>query len=226
MPDMDATVTRPAAPAASWLRLGRYGFGQRLALVAAAMAGSVAIAYGANLASRTALWQVVRACVWDQSTLGSPLPCLKVERDFTVLRPPFGGPDTILTPTVRVIGIEDPQLQAPDAPNYFALAWAQRGFIPTRGDALPPDAPVMLAVNSRLARSQDQLHLHMGCMAPDFADRLEGALGPRSRTWFRGPDMGVGLELWTYRTGTDSLDGVAPFRLARDLAGNARALAR
>ena len=105
------------------LRLSEYGWGRRALLIVAALVGSAAFAYAANLASRNALWQVVRACALDQTTAGSPLPCLEVnladgvERGYAVLRPPVGQPDTILTPTRRIVGLEDPQLQAPGRPT-------------------------------------------------------------------------------------------------------------
>ena len=218
-------LSRPASRSASSgrRRLHDFGWARRAFLIVAAFVGSAAIAYGANLASRNALWQVVRACVLDKTTTGSPLPCLEVDLDdsagFAVLRPPFGRPDTILTPTRRIVGLEDPQLQAPGAPNYFALAWDARHWLPVADGASPAEDRVTLAVNSRLARTQDQLHVHIGCLSPSFASRLKvGALGPARDTWFRGPDMGPGLELWTYRTAKDwgALD---PFRLLPKLAG-------
>ncbi len=230
---MDASMTQTTARPArllSRLRLSEYGWAPRIALIAATLVGSAAFAYAANFASRTALWQVVRACTLDKSTLGSPLPCLDVnldggaERGFAVLRPPFGAPDTILTPTRRIVGLEDPALQAPDTPNYFALAWEARRHLP--GRTAPADERVALAVNSTLARSQDQLHIHIGCLTPDFAERLQSpGLGPRTGVWRRGPDLGKKLEFWTYRSGSRDWAGLEPIRLARDLVGQ-RALAR
>lgn len=215
----------------SRLRMSEFGWARRTALVAATLVGSAAFAYAGNFASRTALWQVVRACTLDKTTLGSPLPCLEVnlddgaERGYAVLRPPVGNPDTIVAPTRRIVGLEDPALQAPDAPNYFALAWQSRRFLPG-GQALA-DERVALAVNSTLARSQDQLHIHIGCLTPGFAQRMRvRALGPNAGVWFRGPDIGRKLELWTYRSGSRDWAGLEPFRLARDLVGDERALAR
>ena len=203
------------------LRLSDYGWGPRIALVAAALVGSVAVAYAANLASRNMLWQVARVCALDKTTTVSPLPCLEanVEAGYAVLRPPFGRPDTILTPLKAIRGLEDPQLQAPDAPNYFALAYGERRWAPAAPGKLA------LAVNSRLARSQDQLHVHMGCLSAEFASRLDGALGPRAAEWFHAGEMGPGLELWTYRGGKD-IGALAPFHLLKGLLGDEKALAR
>jgi CDP-diacylglycerol pyrophosphatase len=222
---MSTLVTRAARP--SIFSLSRYGWGQRVLLVALALIGSAAFAYAANLASRNALWQVTRVCALDRETTGSPMPCLEVNladgraHGYAVLRPPFGRPDTILTPTARVVGLEDPFLQGEDAPNYFALAWDARRWLAPE----PASERVALAVNSRLARSQDQLHVHIGCLSPDFMDRLKGGVGPKPGVWFRGPDMAPGLEFWTYRSGKD-VSALAPFRLLKSLVGDAAAMRR
>ena len=225
---MSALSTRPAQGRALFGRFSDYGWGRRGLLVAVALLGSAAFAYGANLASRLALWQIVGLCAIDKETTGSPFPCLEVNlaqgraRGFAVLRPPIGSPDTILTPTARIVGLEDPRLQAAEAPNYFALAWDERRWL--EGAA---EDRLALAVNSRLSRSQDQLHIHMGCIASDFAEHLANdALGPKTATWFRAPDLAPGLELWTYRSGAKDLAGLAPFRLLKDLVGDPGAMRR
>jgi CDP-diacylglycerol pyrophosphatase len=228
---MNTLTQSPVAPF-SYLRLRRFGWARKLALGAAALLGSAAIAAGANFASRHALWQVVRACTLDSATLGRPLPCLEVDvsqgeaRGWAVLRPPLGAPDTILTPTKAIVGLEDPSLQAPDTPNYFALAWAARRWLAKSDGTTPPDERVALAVNSRLARSQDQLHVHIGCLIPSFSHQIDDALGPRIGEWRRGADMAPGLELWTWRTGANDLSRLDPFRLAHALVGDAGAMAR
>ena len=196
-------------------------------MIVAALVGSAALAYAANIVRRNALWQVVQACALDKATTGSPLPCLEVNGDgadgYIVLRPPIGQPDTILAPTRRVAGIEDPFLQTAEAPNYFALAWDARRWLSPE----PTAQRVALAVNSRLARSQDQLHVHIGCLTAEFAGRLGGrALGPATGRWFRAPDMAPGLELWTYRSGAEDLGSLAPFRLLHSLVGDAATMKR
>jgi CDP-diacylglycerol pyrophosphatase len=225
-------LLRRAERGLAFARLSQYGWVRKTLLVVAALLGSAAFAAGANLAGRYALWQVVRACMLDKATIGAPLPCLEVDtsegeaRGWVVLRPPIGAPDTILAPTRRIVGIEDPSLYAPDVPNYFALAWAARRWLVTADGGAPADDRVALAVNSGLARSQDQLHVHIGCVAARFSRSLEHALGPASATWFRGPDIAPGLELWSYRSGVKDWARLEPFRLARTLVGEEKALAR
>ena len=96
------------------------------------------------------------------------LPCLDVnvsegnERGYAILRPPFAASDLILAPTRKIVGVEDPSLQASDAPNYFEDAWNAHRLLQ---DALQKPVArdeIVLAVNSRQARTQDQLHIHIG----------------------------------------------------------------
>src|SRR5579871_1941315 len=104
-------------------------------VVSAAVALMVSTAFAAYAMElrRMALWQVVRACVADYKLTGAPFPCLDVnlsggeELGSVILRPPLSD-DTILAPTRRITGIEDPFLQSPQAPNYFDAAWRARAF--------------------------------------------------------------------------------------------------
>jgi CDP-diacylglycerol pyrophosphatase len=133
---------------------------------------------GGGAVERHALWQVVRACVADHQSTGAPFPCLAVElsggidRGYVVLRPPFGAPDTILAPTRQVLGVEDPWLQSPAAPNYFAAALQARSFVKRLDGSEPRLSEVALAVNSRFTRTQDQLHIHIGCASPQVQQAM------------------------------------------------------
>ena len=172
----------------------------------------------------------MRACLLDKATTGAPLPCLEVDvsggeaRGFAVLRPPFGEPDTILTPTRPIVGLEDPRLQAPDAPNYFALAWDARRLLATAGGEAPP------TIASRSPSTRASRARRTSCMCTSAAWRRtsrracrRARLDRSKGAWFRGRDMGPGLELWTYRTGEADLAHVEPFRLARALVSDERA---
>ena len=188
-----------------------------------------AVAWGAGV-QRQALWPVIQACVATYKLTGSPFPCLKVDlqggqaRGFIVLRPPIGDPDTILSPTRRVTGVEDGFLQSPDAPNYFAEAWNARSFL----GGGPIDATrVGLVVNPAVVRSQDQMHIHIACLVPEAAAALR-AFAPRAPIgeWAKLGPLIPHSVFWIYRTGQSDLAGVYPFRLAAEgLAGMARSRA-
>jgi CDP-diacylglycerol pyrophosphatase len=155
----------------------------RLLLVAGAllmMTAFVAFAVGLN---RQALWQVVRACVADFKLTTAPYPCLEVnlsggeDRGYVVLRPPLMH-DLILSPTRQIVGIEDPFLQLSDAPAYFDAAWRARSFLADAGGRPPNRDAVALVVNSAVERTQDQLHIHIGCLLPTV-QRAIAATAPR-----------------------------------------------
>ena len=137
----------------------------------------------AQAGGRDALWPVVRTCVTAYRLFGVSFPCLKVElpdnnldKGYAVLRP-LKSDDLILSPTRESAGVEDPMLRTPETPNYFAAAWRARALL--KGpDGNPPERDeVALVVNSRRARSQDQLHIHIGCLHPEARRFLDTAAG-------------------------------------------------
>ena len=144
-------------------------------MVAAAL---LALSNSAVARDRAALWAVVQACRINHAITGAAFPCLEVnEADggrsgYAVLRPPFDN-DFILTPTRKIAGVEDPSLEAADAPNYFDLAWRARSVL-NGGGPPPAREDVALAVNSQLARTQDQLHI----ISAAFRTKPGGRLPP------------------------------------------------
>ena len=210
-----------------WVSPARNRFairGWRGALVAAIafvfVAGGVAVAMGAQ---RLALWGVVQMCTANQTMFGRPFPCLKVDVSngaglgWAVLRPPFGPPDTILTPTTKIIGIEDPWLLSAEAPNYFRDAWNMRSFVQTRDGGRSARDNMAVGINSRMARSQDQLHIHIGCLTPDVWRPLQ-SIAPKLpiNTWTDIGPIVEGADFHALRIASDDLNGVNPFRLAMD----------
>lgn len=194
---------------------------------------AVAFAFAAAAASleisRGALWKVVQTCVANRALTGSAFPCLKVdvsqgvERGYVILRTPVGAPDLILAPTRKIVGVEDPSLQASGAPNYFEDAWNARAFLTDRRRQPLAPTDVALAVNSRLSRSQDQLHIHIGCLSARMRRKLQTVAPelPTDRWAPIGGPVNVanapdGAGLWARRIDGDTLAGVNPFRLAAE----------
>jgi CDP-diacylglycerol pyrophosphatase len=182
---------------------------------------------------RGALWRVIQSCVADHALTGASFPCLDVmsggkERGYVVLSS-LANSDLILAPTTKISGIEDPRLQSLEAPNYFEDAWSARVFL-TAGHKIPlAHDDVALAVNSRESRSQDQLHIHIGCLSGETKQTL-ASLGlqlPEDR-WVRiGQPMTVGKGLhaagfWGRRVARESLAEVNPFRLAAEALTTAK----
>ncbi|MDT5091283.1 MAG: CDP-diacylglycerol pyrophosphatase [Mycobacterium sp.] len=177
-----------------------------------------------------ALWKIVAGqCVPDETAHGDPAPCADVDvaagqpRGYAVLKDIVGATQFLLIPTARVAGIESPELLAPGAPNYFAAAWRARRFVEQRaGRALPRDW-VSLAVNSAMARTQNQLHIHIDCVADDVRDALAEHTGEVGTSWapFTVPLRGHRYDAIAVQG--DDLDGTDPFTVLADGLAGARA---
>jgi CDP-diacylglycerol pyrophosphatase len=105
----------------------------------------------------------------------------------------------LLIPTARVTGIEDPAVLAPNAPDWFAAAWAGRGLVAQKLGRPLDRSWVILAINSPTARSQMQLHIHVGCVLPAIRAELESRAAMQPGIW----------------SAPDFLDGRHPYRVMR-----------
>src|SRR5689334_17150109 len=126
-----------------------------------------------------ALWNIVHGqCVPDQQEHDNPKPCAMValqdglERGYAVLKDLRGAAQFLLIPTARISGIERPKLLVSDAPNYFAAAWQARSYVDARAHRILPRESISLAINSRVSRTQNQLHIHIDCIRTDVRDAL------------------------------------------------------
>jgi CDP-diacylglycerol pyrophosphatase len=169
---------------------------------------------------RLALRQVVRACVADFKLTGAPFPCLEVdlssgeERGDVVLRPPLLN-ELIVAPTRESIGLEDPFLQSARAPNYFDAAWRARSFLSGADGRAPERDEIALVANSAVARTQDQLHIHVGCLRP-HARLMLAAAAPNVPIgkWVRIGAVVPHTMFWGMRIRGADLSDFEPFRLA------------
>lgn len=171
-----------------------------------------------------ALWHIVHGqCVPDQLAHDDPAPCAQVDLDTgsAVLKDLVGATQFLLIPTERSSGIDDPALLSPGTPNYFAAAWRARSFVDEKAGVTLPRDWIGLAINSAFARSQDQLHIHVDCVAADVHAALSAnavALGP---TWSPFP-----VPLAGHRYDAMAVSGadlaVDPFTLLADGIAGAR----
>jgi CDP-diacylglycerol pyrophosphatase len=177
---------------------------------------ALAAYYGYGRGNPDALWGIVsQRCVPDQRAHGSPGACLKVDLDrrYVVFKDRRGPYHDLVMPTYRVTGIEAPDLQAPDAPNFFADAWRERGRLATESGLAIRDADVALVINSQYGRSQNQLHIHVSCLKPDIHRMLaaeQGGIGPDWRP------LGQRINGHVYlakRLATGDLEREPPFRV-------------
>lgn len=170
-----------------------------------------------------ALWKIVHGqCVPNQLEHGDPKPCAEValkdgeERGYAVLKDRNGPSQFLLIPTQRITGIESPALLAPDAGNYFAAAWQARRFTEKALARAMPIDTVSLAVNSVLARTQNQLHVHIDCVRADVRKTLIAERANIGDKWGPLGALVGGYPYQAMRVVGATLDGHNPFKLLAD----------
>ena len=160
-------------------------------------------------ANPSALWEIVHdECVPGFAAGRGPAPCLSVGPHDAVLKDSRGETHYLLIPTARIPGIESPELLEPGAPNYFADAWKARDAVSRKlGKPLARDQ-IGIGVNSPSRRSQDQLHLHIDCLAPGVQHALRAVV---SETFTPVRIFGASYRALLIRS--SELDGLNPFSI-------------
>ena len=167
-----------------------------------------------------ALWAIVNdQCVQDEIQNHDPYPCLHVnlgqgvDKGFALLKDRNGATQLLLIPTAKITGIESPEIQRPEATNYFAEAWHARAFLEALAHKPLPRTAVSLAINSKFSRSQNQLHIHLDCLRQDISETLRAAaIGD---TWTPLDFASSGHHYLARRVPGDELS-VNPFKLLAD----------
>ncbi len=130
------------------------------------------------------LWPSVQYCLAPQHDAGAPACFLTDKaRGYALLKDIRGPTQVLLVATDRRYGIEDPRIEAPDAPNYFAAGWAARRCVSRLAGHDVPDGGISLAINSMRGRTDGQLHIHVdrirsevaGKLGPDTAELMFGS---------------------------------------------------
>ncbi len=173
------------------------------------------------------LWGIVHdKCVPDQMQHGDPAPCARVallndgRGGFVVLKDKNGVAQHLLMPTDKITGIEDPQVLATGARNYFAEAWTARSYVEGRLHGHVPRDQIGVAVNSIYGRSQDLLHLHVDCLSFTVRDQLKADAPQIGRRWSRAPLTIDGHAYFVRRIDGENLSAANPFQLlAHDMPG-------
>ncbi|AYG59581.1 CDP-diacylglycerol diphosphatase [Rhizobium jaguaris] len=186
----------------------------------------IAVIIMSSFVSRSALGLVVRACEVNSTLTGSPYPCLKIVEaqdplsSYAVLREATDKERTILAPLADVPGIEDPRLLAAGAPNYFDAAWREQsatiGLRTSKGS--PQD--FALAINAASWRTQDRLHIHMGCETPRFRALLKTHATEIGSGRFTKLRTNAGW--WATFQAADDLSNLNPLKLVADGLDGAR----
>ena len=196
----------------------------------AALALALALSSTSARADPNALWRIVHdECVPHVEAGLGPKPCERVDltggvaEGVAILKDLVGLSQMLAIPTRRITGIEDPQMLEPNAPPVFGDAWGARDLVEARlGRVLPREA-IGLAINSQWARSQDQFHVHVDCVAipvikvlAEYASTLDGQ-------WRAMTVPLQGRVYFARRVDSADLSDVAPLKLLADGVEGARA---
>jgi CDP-diacylglycerol pyrophosphatase len=176
-----------------------------------------------------ALWRIVHdLCVPNERQRGEPYPCAMVQlRDgeqhgYVLLKDRVGATQFLLIPTARIAGIESSAVLAPDAPNYFAIAWETRTHIDSIVHRALPRDDIALAINSVSGRSQNQLHIHIDCVRFDVRDALRDHEASIRDGWALLSVPLAGHLYMAMRVEGEQLDRANPFTLLADGVPGAR----
>ena len=141
-------------------------------------------------ADPNALWQIVHGqCVPHVEAGLGPKPCQQVDlaggvaEGVAILKDIVGATQMLAIPTRRITGIEDLQMLAPDAPDVFGDGWKARTLIEAILKRPAPRETISLAINSKWARSQQQLHVHLDCVAVSVAAALKDYAPSLDEIW-------------------------------------------
>ena len=200
-----------------------------LVIAAALLVGVAPLQADQAQADPNALWAVVHdRCVPDQESSGNPAPCSLVDLDagerhgYAVLKDLVGPTQFLVIPTDRITGIESPALLQPDATDYFAPAWRATRFVDARAGVDIGRDWLSLAINSALARTQDQLHIHVDCIRADIRETLNRHRTEVGTTWAPFPEPLMGHPYLAMAVEGDGLDATNPVMLLADRVPGAR----
>jgi CDP-diacylglycerol pyrophosphatase len=174
-------------------------------------------------ADSMALWRIVHgACAPHFEAGEGPKPCESVDLNggeaegVAILKDLVGVAQMLAIPTRRITGIEDPQMLAPDAPKVFSAAWGAKALVEARLGRTLPREEVALAINSKWARSQEQLHVHVDCTAAPVVKAL-AEYGPALDGQWRAMTVPLkGRVYFARRVDSADLGDVAPLKLLAD----------
>ena len=176
-------------------------------------------------ADSNVLWNIVNeACVPNQKTHRSPAPCsvVSITNGYAILKDIKGKYQYLLIPTNRVTGIEDPAVLNDNSLNYFADAWNSRTWLESQLHMEIPRQDISLAINSKYARSQNQLHIHIDCVRPDVAAALTANKQEIGTTWSVLALPPAGHKYKVRRIWAANLRNIDPFWLVADQSPDVR----
>lgn len=166
-----------------------------------------------TLPKRQVLWDIVtNRCETPRDETHA---CLVVNRQagYVVLRDRNGPVQTLIIPTAKITGIEDPQLLQPTAKNYFNEAWVQRRILDIQNKKAIESRYLSFSVNSAYGRTQDQLHIHSSCLSKAVYAQLEHERPSITPHWQALPNKILGHTYLAKKITLAELNTTSPFQM-------------
>lgn len=188
---------------------------RRALLLALVLAACAPLPEAARGPRSDGLMRQMQACLADPDQGGAcaivdPARGFVVIKDYSAEKPRAW---LIVPSDPEVTGIEDPAIFTAPTADFWRFGWqAGRRLVPT-----PPEG-LGLAINSEAGRTQNLLHIHISCTAPEVTAALARAeIGP---DWAPAPWLALAGQTWNARR-IARLEDPSPFLFLRELPGAA-----
>jgi len=161
------------------------------------MAGFISASWAAD---RNILWDKVHnQCDVNYSNNGVYAPCALVDKNngYVFYKVDYDKYQYLLMPLKKITGVEDPQLLDADLPPYLYMAWWGRDLVSEKTGRTVKEKDISITINPLNSRSQDQLHLHISCLAQPVRTALDNVT-TYSSSWAEFPQPLQGIT-WQYR---------------------------
>ena len=167
-------------------------------------------------ADRNILWDKVHnQCEINYTLHGLYSPCTLVDENngYVFYKVDSDSYQYLLMPLAEITGVEDPKLLAEDLPRYLYMAWWGRDLVSEKVGRTVKEKNIAITINALNSRSQDQLHLHISCLAPDVRTALD-SVSDYSTRWAEFPQP---LKNITYNYRKITLDELKKVNLFKEI---------
>lgn len=184
-------------------------------ILALIMAGFIFSVFAAD---RNILWDKVHnQCAVNYTDNGLYAPCTLVDKNngYVFYKVDYDKYQYLLMPLKKITGVEDPQLLDTDLPRYLWMAWWGRDLVAEKTGRTVKERDISITINPINSRSQDQLHLHISCLAQPVRAALDSVASWSSR-WAEFPQPLQGNSYYYRKITLDELEHKNLFKEIND----------
>lgn len=168
-------------------------------------------------------------CIPNYTQNQNPAPCSEVnlDKNYVILKDLNGILQYLLMPTARLDGMESPELLDNKTTNFLWESWQERHFMSDKLGKPIPDSAVSLAINSKYGRTQNHLHIHISCLAPEIRQILDQQAPTINTQWQALPVKLKGEHYIARRATAEEFQQTSPFlMLANEVKGAAEQMGK